>query len=423
MVEPERARDRRIWLIPLGTVPIAILWRTHPVRAPDAHLGADLLATYLLVWALILLSSRRSLEETRKGFLVTSVVLAGSVALLEMLALLRLVDFRVLFPIPLHEPWDHPGNHLDPKLLHIHQPHDDFLWGGIRYRYDRHGLRNAVDVEKAEVVVIGDSFIEGIGVAEKDLVTTRLGEELGRTVANIAQAWYGPQQELELLRRYGLPLHPRVCVWAFFEGNDLWDVARYKAVLPEWPALSRSKSSFWPRSFTRNGTAALRRLTRPDETAPDPEPLSGVFRRRDGEEVRMVFWDGGHWLSKEDEAALGDLRGIVRSACRLCRDHEAGFLFVFIPSKYRVYRDIASFEAHAAPLYWVVNDLPQRLAEIVRDEAPGAGFLDLTPAFREEARQGVQLYFDYDNHWTPEGHAAAAAAIARSLPREVNGGA
>lgn len=411
----ELARDRRLWLVALGAVPIALLWRTHPVRAPNAHLAADLLATYLLIWALILLSSRRSPRETAQGFLVTSAVLLGSVALLEALALLRLTDFRLLFPIPIREPWDHPGNRLDPELLHIHQPHDDFLWGGIRYRYDRHGLRNAADVAQAEVVVIGDSFVEGLGVAEKDLVTARLSGELKRTVANVAQAWYGPQQELELLRRYGLPLHPRVCVWAFFEGNDLGDVARYKDVFPQWPALSRSKSSFWRRSFTRNAVVALRRLTRQDEAPPVPESLSGVFRRRDGQEVRMVFWDEGRRLSKEDEAALADLRGILRSACRLCRDRKAGFLFVFIPTKYRVYRDFSSFEADAAPLDWVVNDLPQRLAAIVRDEAPGAGFLDLTPAFREEARRGVQLYFDYDNHWTPEGHAAAAREIAGRL--------
>jgi hypothetical protein len=50
-------------------------------------------------------------------------------------------------------------------------------------------------------VVVGDSFIEGGGVSAADLLTTRLQELTGRTVANVAQSWYGPQQELELLRR------------------------------------------------------------------------------------------------------------------------------------------------------------------------------------------------------------------------------
>ena len=76
-------------------------------------------------------------------------------------------------------------------------------------------------------MIVGDSFVEGLHVAEPDLISARLAERLGEPVANLGRTGYGPQQELEVLRRHGLAMHPRAVVWAFYEGNDLQDVATY----------------------------------------------------------------------------------------------------------------------------------------------------------------------------------------------------
>jgi hypothetical protein len=48
------------------------------------------------------------------------------------------------------------------------------------------------------------------------------------TVANLGQSAYGPQQELAVLKRFGASLGPRLCIWTFYEGNDLDDVERYE---------------------------------------------------------------------------------------------------------------------------------------------------------------------------------------------------
>ncbi|HKI01927.1 MAG TPA: hypothetical protein VKK31_08110 [Thermoanaerobaculia bacterium] len=383
-------------------------------RLPNVYILAGLLASYLLAWAAALWLGRGRRGELVKGFAVTSAAAVLLVAVLEMLVLLHLVDFRVLFGTPAAQPWSHPGNLVDPALLHLHQPHDDFVWDGVRYQYDQSGFRNRPDPKAADVVVVGDSFIEGWGVTAEELATSRLAADLGRPVVNLGQSWYGPQQELEVLRRYGLPLHPKACVWAFFEGNDLQDVERYEKALPVWPELSRRNHSFALRSFTRNALYALRRLLGKDATGTLAYP-SGVFRASGGRDVRMYFEYKPHRLSAKEEAALGEVRSVLTKAGGLCRSHGARFLVVFVPSKDRIYLGRTRFAAESEPLHWGRNGLPRRLAGIVRQADPGAEFLDLTPSFLARAARGEVLYFPQDSHWSPLGHAAAADAIAARL--------
>jgi SGNH hydrolase-like domain, acetyltransferase AlgX len=392
------------------------LW-ADPGRSPNVYLLAGFLAVYLLGWGGLLAATRRRRSELAKGFVVATTAGVACVILLEALVLLRLLDFRVLFGTPAAQPWSHPGNLVDPTLLHLHQPHDEFVWDGIPYRYDRNGFRNRSELRTADVVVVGDSFIEGWGVTAPDLMTARLASDLRRPVANLGQSWYGPQQELEVLRRYGLPLHPRVVVWAFFEGNDLQDVGRYEEALPVWSDLSRRNHSFALRSFTRNALYAIRRFVQShsetDATGTLAYP-SGVFHAAD-RDVRMYFEYKAHRLSPREEAALGRLGGILAEADRLCRRQGSRLLVVFVPSKDRVYKDRCRFARGAEPLRWPRNDLPRRLEVIVHREVPDADFLDLTPGFLARAARGEVLYFPRDTHWSPRGHAAAAEAIAARL--------
>ncbi|HKV09926.1 MAG TPA: GDSL-type esterase/lipase family protein [Thermoanaerobaculia bacterium] len=387
------------------------------VRYPNLFVLAVLLGGYLLVWGTVLLLARRRRREIAKGFVVTSAMVVLTLGFLELLVALHLADFRVLFGTPAAQPWSHPGNLVDPTLLHLHRPHDDFVWEGVRYRYDRNGFRNAADVSGADVVVIGDSFIEGWGVTADELVTSRLAADLGQArVVNLGQSWYGPQQELEVLRRYALPLHPRTCVWSFFEGNDLQDVERYTAASKVWPELSRRNHSFFLRSFTKNALHRLRRVLEAglgeDATGTLGYP-SGVFRQRGGADVRMFFEYKAHRLTPAEERALGEVRRVVGEAGRLCRARGAELLVVFVPTKDRVYKRLCRFKPEAEPLRWKSNDLPRRIAAVA--EEAGASFLDLTPGFAERAVRGEVLYFPRDSHWSPAGHKVAAAAIARAV--------
>jgi hypothetical protein len=414
-VVPGRAA---LWLTLLGGLcAAAVHLRASPSLSPNLYLLSAILGVYLLGWAAALGIARRRRGELAKGFAVTSASLVLLVLGLETAVLLHLVDFRVAFGTPAAQPWSHPGNLVDPTLLHLHQPHDDFVWDGVRYQYDRHGFRNPADARQADVVVVGDSFIEGWGVTAPQLMTARLRADLERSVVNLGQSWYGPQQELEVLKRYGLALHPKACVWAFFEGNDLQDVERYRKALPVWSELSKRNHSFSLRSFTRNALYALRRLVRTrlreDATGTLAYP-SGIFHAAQGD-VRMYFEYKSHRLSPQEEEALGTVRTVLAEAGRLCEGQGARFLVVFVPSKDRIYLDRTRFAANAEPLHWKRNGLPGRLEDLVRQADPRADYLDLTPVFQQRAARGEILYFPQDSHWSPLGHAVAAQAVAARL--------
>jgi hypothetical protein len=418
MVEVGLGRNTFRLTLAVGLCSLGVHLRASPGRSPNLYLLAGILAFYLLGWAAVLAFARRRREELAKGFAVASASAVLLVGLMEALVLVHLADFRVLFGTPAAQPWSHPGNLVDPTLLHLHQPHDDFVWDGVRYQYDWNGFRNRLDVRSADVVVVGDSFIEGWGVTAPELVTSRLAGDLQVEVVNLGQSWYGPQQELEVLRRYGLPLRPRVCVWAFFEGNDLQDVERYEKALPVWNELSRRNHSFFLRSFTRNSLYALRRLIRTrlgeDATGTLAYP-SGLFHEHGGKDVRMYFEYKSHRLSTKETAALRTVGRVLGEAGGLCQRQGARFLVVFVPSKDRIYLDRTRFAAHAEPLRWGRNDLPRRLERLVRWVDPGAEFVDLTPVFRARAARGDILYFPQDSHWSPLGHAVAARVIAARL--------
>src|SRR4029453_12291195 len=108
----------------------------------------------------------------------------------------------------------------------------------------------------------------------------------------------------ELLRRYGLPLRPRTCVWVFYEGNDLEDLHRYEKTAPNWPRLSKEMNSFWQRSFTRNGSLAVHRVAnslqgRPWSLEPVLVARSGLFQASSGT-TQLIFHNQGLYLSASD---------------------------------------------------------------------------------------------------------------------------
>ena len=385
--------------------------------ASHYHVLAGFILSYFVLWGMLFLLSNASQNEKMINFFLTTGAIVFTVGFLELLVIARVLDFRTVFGTPISEPWHHPANLKDPKLLHIHKPYDRWLWYGIEYQYDQYGLRNNTDLESADLIVIGDSFVEGLGVSVKDMLTTQLAEQLNRPVANIAQSWYGPNQELELLRRYGLRFDPKICVWVFYEGNDLADLQRYTMATRDWENFSKDFHSFRQRSFMKNAILAIRRMLPPipNKNMFDRDRMkeqSGLYKSSSGQMIRLYFHDKGYYLSEDDRIAIKELSSVLGQAHQLCHAVGAKFFFVFAPTKFRVYRDFTEFSAEAQPRYWVINDLPQKLEAMVLENFPDGKFLDLTTALVDQARQEPLLYFNYDTHWSAEGHRIAASAIA-----------
>lgn len=397
-----------------------------------------LLASYLAVWGSYALGATVTRTEVRNQFILTTFSLVFALALLELPAWLKLVNYREVLMISDGFGWEHPGYLPDMELLYKGKPHATIRMQMRRGNigevlclpshpeepfdliYDKNGFRNEEDLTRADIAVIGDSYIESQMMPVARLATTRLAELTQQTVANLGQSGYGPQQELAVLKRYALPLHPKTVVWVFYEGNDLVDTRDYlnrKAVLK---ATWGRADGFWYRSFSRNSLVWLTRALK--SCVPNPREESQAARTTvvdsKGKPQRLYVKgrSASVSLSTQEQNSLQEIGGILEEAHRLVQQDGKRFMVVFAPHAYRVYSDITHFESVNGGEPWPkVNDLPDRLRDIVADISPEIDYLDLTPALQSAARESTLVFFLDDTHWTAEGHRVVAAALAEAL--------
>jgi lysophospholipase L1-like esterase len=370
-----------------------------------------------------------------RGRLPRLLLVASSVGLsfacLELPVLVAGLDYgRVLGTHP-NDTWLQLANGVnlrDDELIHVHRPHSRYTgevvgnltWIGIPARppyrvdvaYDRHGFRNGRDLDRADVVAIGDSFVEGAEVADAETVTAVMTRHLGVEVANLGQSNYGPQQELAVLRRFGLPLAPRVVVWFFFGGNDLADVETYAWRRSHADEFLSPPMSIATRSFARNAVIALARLTTPPRTVESPAAVRAAmdFTEASGVTQRLYVDDAeGPWAPAQWDTA----RQTLDEAQRLTQAAGARFLLVFIPRKLRVYQGHVAAAPASLARTLTSNDLPRVLASWAA--ATGAAYLDATVPLRAAVAAGTSVYLPDDVHWSPDGHAVTGAAVAAAI--------
>jgi hypothetical protein len=394
------------------------------------HLLPDLLTAYLLAWAVYGLLSTVSRAELIVRFFLTTTSIAGGLIVAETPALLRLVDYRsVLGSYESDSALSVAGRHADEELLWRHDPYYEYeepYQGNlglalcvppdptqrITVRYDRHGFRNGKDLDTADIVVLGDSYIEGYMTPEARLATTRLGHLQGKIVANLGHSGYGPQQELVVLKRYGLSLQPQTVIWALFEGNDFSDLTQYdkqraRASNPSWETV-------WYRSLTRN---ALTRTLR---------PARACIRSSKIEQLQARFTDERHRISlvffapteaqPVSEEHLGKALRYIAEAATLCRERNIRFLVAFIPNKYRVYHDLSNVELSSGPMqFWHVDSLPEEIGTRLAELGLGIEYVDLTPSLRKVSRTGIATYLPDDTHWTEAGNRFVAETLDGAL--------
>jgi hypothetical protein len=122
-------------------------------------------------------------------------------------------------------------------------------------------------------------------------------------------------------------------------------------------------------------------------------------------------------LTADDEKALEGIGSTLEDASESCVAHGARLIVVFVPTKFRVYGAISKPGPESIWGSWVLNELPDRLRQMVSKIPSGSSYLDLTPFFQERAPKGELLYYADDSHWSPEGHELAARTIDEFIRR------
>jgi hypothetical protein len=239
----------------------------------------------------------------------------------------------------------------------------------------------------------------------------RVGQATGLSVVNLGRGAYGPQQELIVLKRYGLAYKPRVVVWQLFEGNDLTDAEEFaewknnpqqvqtslkeryfsNSLLKEWLTNTRLQQRIGPMATLRYRGGSVRRVAVRYRYEPD-QPSSRHF-------------------------GITETMAAVEEGQRLCDSNGIQLLVVFIPTMVRAMGPNISFD-HAEdqaeylpqPLQGV-KDFSQTMQEFCG--RVGCAFVDSVDVLRQAEENGSRnLYIPNDEHLDVGAHDAIARIVA-----------
>ncbi len=365
----------------------------------------------------------------------------------------------------------------DVPVRIAHQPGERHTVKHVAYQYDvainEMGLReDDLPLEppagQKRVVVVGDSFVEGVGVQAEDRFTEVLEAMLSTPQApvemvNAGLKGTGPLHHGRIFSKLGLKYQPQallICIYA----NDIDDtsatatVADIDAVINPRTGLLWLLQSVLPRVKTRismwlmqrrfaNRTAdgdllgAVERIAKQRGIAQErvdawktklkPELLKAADEGRFNPTILSVgllkpeFWEVNIALKGRGKAQMAALERLHAATIKRARDAGVEVAMVYFPSCVTTTPLCHSDEAIAENLgvrtdrSWLRGQAPTVTSLHAFAKAQQVAFLDLTPTFRGAAAAGQPPvdYFPHDMHWNPRGNRIAAAAIARFLAR------
>jgi len=404
------------WLGPLFKPRGLFGWGHY--RLVDVYLGTPLLAIALCATIFIAgpVSRRRKLTF-QLAAIFASVLITVAVA-----------DFGYAFVVqgawtPAHTDMWFDGDAItgknalpDEELGFVRKP--GLSWQGrlsaearyVTYRTDENGFRNPSGISKADVVFIGDSFTEAGSVSEEDTFVQKFGLGSKLSVVNLGRGFYGPQQELIILRRFGFRYDPLLVVWQIFEGNDLTDARRFAG----WKANPDQHDSISLR-YTKRSLIA-RWLAR---TIPKDAGAPRLFEDRNGQ-TRRLFLDYPYVPDQPAREPVGmtETKRVIEEGYRLCQSRGVKLLIIFVPIKVRVMAPYVRFNDAADRDYYLPggkldsdSDFGSEMAKFSKEL--GCPFLDMTSALRRRAAEdNVSVYStNQDTHLDVDGHAVVAQVL------------
>jgi lysophospholipase L1-like esterase len=257
---------------------------------------------------------------------------------------------------------------------------------------------------RRRILVLGDSFTEGVQVGDRDLFTARMemaDPEL--EVINTGVGGYGTVQQYLYLKSEGLRFNPDMVLLMFFE-NDLTDNA-----LTFYPG-------FGPKPYARFDQEHLQIVETLDSSEHRkyimPFPFRDALNRHsyfyyfvNTRIYQRIFSDQMRTMQRADSSRIDDetrykiFDEVVGRIAGLLDQERIRFLAVIIANREDVIRGRSEATEVAGKL-WSSQNLE---------------YLPLLNRFHAEASSGVQLYFPEDIHWTKDGHRVAAEEILRYL--------
>lgn len=326
---------------------------------------------------------------------------------------------------------------------------------------DKRGFRNKTDLEKYDVLTLGDSFAEGSRISDDQVFSAILAQKTKCTVYNLGMSAGHPGTYLETLKKFGLALSPKIVICLLYEGNDFrGDNFRRK------DTFSDQLEDCFKESPLRNALKNL--LIRCFGSMPSKPPVRSAESPRNattwvettGETLAALSWlpvavsdkpNAGHYTfkikrllahfitKKEFLSSTGCKKtfAALREIKKICSENNIRLLVVYAPDKPHTLvplltnkvtpEQLRAFMAlkqrKLPPADKLLDTLLTRLdvQESALEEfcrAESIEFITLTQPLRRAIADGSQTYFTYDQHWTPLGHEVVADTLSRYIKTE-----
>jgi len=326
---------------------------------------------------------------------------------------------------------------------------------------DKRGFRNKTDLDKYDVVVLGDSFAEGSRVSDEHAWPVMLAPKTGYTVYNLAMSGGYPGSYLQTFRTFGPGLSPKIVICLLYEGNDFRDSNfRPKTGLAEiinscikTSHVRRACKNMLVRYLSPINSSHLKsRIANPastDDCKKSPEisaaansPLSFLpVAVPDGNDVRYYtfkvkkllahFETQEQFLSsygcKKTFEAIGELK-------KFCSQKDIRLVIAYAPDEPHILLPLIKHKITPQQLYNFMSikaknlPAPENLMDLTLSRLSiqesetekfcrqqSIEFVSLTEALRQNVAAGRQAYFTYDQHWTPIGHQVVADVLSNYL--------
>ena len=280
---------------------------------------------------------------------------------------------------------------LDSKADAIAQPRAQ------TFNTDSMGYRNDREYHHGDLVLVGDSFVAGVGSDQSDTISNVLSLELNRPAYNLG--FPGPPSDYliraqDFISRTG---NTSKFVLFVFEGNDFSSFNEYNE---KTYGYQGKKLIFFQRLFS---------------SLVYPRAMFYLVQR-----VPMYFSGPKVELYDINNETVGFFKDYIFSATDIKVFYDVAphdllmdkfSCIVFIPTKYRVYKpwlDDGRSLPEPAPAFEALRDYYEKSA---------ATIIDLTPVFRRAAQTALTeeelLYWRDDTHWNGRGARVAARAVER----------
>lgn len=319
-------------------------------------------------------------------------------------------------------------------------------------RQNRYGFRGSehpfTRTDKSRLLVLGDSFVWGFGVEDRDIFTSRL-EEMAKNdweIVNLGVSGYGTDQEYLLWHHLGRQWQPDKVLLVVTPWTDLWDNISPRQYGYEKPFFYRDSQGKLqlgnvpvPRrevgegkigqngNVSKGPSSLLKVLSHSAIAAAAVITLARHPDIRDWLERRGVIpnrqggfeWEDRLYRTPPDREMERAWDIMFTLIARLNREVKAagGSLSVAAaPSPAQVYVAIwkENIEKRQATASVLDAQLSHRLlGKWCSDQ--GIPYVDLLTPLRKAGESNAYLYFPINLHWTPDGHAVVADVLYREI--------